>query len=443
MELSPKNRDKILNLLLILIVIVVILGFITDIKNTLKYGGIDLRNRVVGARVLIEGMDPYFFQWHQGMSDRLLDPLVLPNSIVSRVTVPPTVLIFHATIAGFSYLQQKIIWLIVQWAAFLSTIFMFARRSDSPLKKNLILLLGWFFLNSLFWRVHVERGQIYIIYVFLLSLAWFFSQTEFKYHNILSGFFIGLTATLRPPIILISLPFLIYRKWAFLWGGIIGILSSLSFSLVLVKLSIWQSYFSAMSGMTSLINLRQDSFFTNNIDENNTLYPQTIEGMNNINSMIDLPHPRSSLIMIADSLNLNFISANILIISLFFIIILVSFFLLSLPRKNISINSIFLSGMVLYLIAEFFIPAPRDSYNDVQWILPLSLMIVEADTVKFLTNKSIILLLLSLLLSMGCFMWMPRFLGLSVGLMVLYVIWMSFIVIKQGATKKSYSNLTN
>ncbi len=34
-----------------------------DTVNILKYGSLDLRNRVVGTRVLLEGSDPYFFKW--------------------------------------------------------------------------------------------------------------------------------------------------------------------------------------------------------------------------------------------------------------------------------------------------------------------------------------------------------------------------------------------
>ena len=437
MELSPKTRGEILRLLLAIAVIVTILGFIIDIVNTLQYGGIDLRNRVVGARALIEGMDPYFFKWHQGMSDRLLDPLVKPNSITSRVTVPPTVLLLHSTIAGLSYLQQKIIWLIVQWGAFLSTIVIFVYQSNSPLKRNLTLTLGFLGLNSLFWRVHVERGQIYIIYVFLLSLAWFFARSSFKYHDILSGFLVGLTVSLRPLVILIFIPLVIYRQWTLLWGGIIGLLANLSFSFTLAKLSTWQSYFSAMSGITKLIDFRQDQLAGSNTDETGTIYPQIIEGMSNLRSMINLPHASSSIRTILDFLEVNFNSSNVLIVSLFLLILLVSLWLNSLPHKNISINLVFLSGIVLYLISEFFIPVGRDSYNDVQWILPLSLIVAEADIPKLLTNRWTIILLFSLLLSIGGFVWIPRFLLVGIDLMALSIAFISLNLIEQGVKEDS------
>src|SRR3954470_14128773 len=59
---------------------------LTDVTGT--YGGIDVRNRCVGARVLTAGMDPYTFRWQPGMPDTLLDPR--HPAEVPRVTVPPT-----------------------------------------------------------------------------------------------------------------------------------------------------------------------------------------------------------------------------------------------------------------------------------------------------------------------------------------------------------------
>lgn len=442
MELNLKSRSKILNLLLILAVTVIILGLVIDLRNTLVYGQIDLRNRVVGARVLIEGMDPYFFKWHQGMSDRLLDPSVKPNSIISRVSVPPTVLILHSPIASFSYFQQKIIWLIVQWGAFLSTLAIFAKKSDSSFKKNLMLILFWFFFSSLFWHFHVVKGQIYIIYVFLLSLAWFFSQTSLRYHNMLSGILVGLTASLRPPVTLMFIPFLIYRQWTLLWGSTVGLISGLSVSLTLANFSIWKSYFLAVSGMTNLINLGQYSPSERNVDETIANYPKIIEGMSNLRSTTHFFYTNTSFKKILTSsyaqkienfLKLDLTRSQITIFLLLVTILFIFFCIIILPHKNISMNLIFLSGIVLYLLSEFLIPVGRYCYNDVQWILPLSLIIVEARMPILLSNKLIFSLLFSLLLCTGAFSWIPYSIDLGVYLMALYVTLTSVILIKQGA----------
>ena len=96
---------------------------------------------------------------------------------------------------------------------------------------------------------------------------------------------------------------------------------------------------------------------------------------------------------------------------------------------------LFLSGVLLYLLSEFFIPIQRALYNNVQWILPLALIIMEANVSKLLSNKMIFVLLLSLLLCIGPLGLIPRFLVLSVYLMAFYVFVTSFILIKQSGNK--------
>ncbi|MCK4696052.1 MAG: hypothetical protein KAT74_09825, partial [Candidatus Cloacimonetes bacterium] len=44
-----------------------------DTMNTLKYGAIDLRNRVVGARLLLKGEDPYYFKWDNDTPEYYVD----------------------------------------------------------------------------------------------------------------------------------------------------------------------------------------------------------------------------------------------------------------------------------------------------------------------------------------------------------------------------------
>ena len=157
-ESNQKIVNKILTTFLIIASIVAVMGFLVDAKNTIEYGGVDLRQRVVGARLLLEGQDPYHFKWMSGMSELLLDPLDNKDWTVSRVSVTPTVLIFHSIIASFPYLIQKILWFILQWTFLLSTIGIFATAKATPIKRKLLLIIGLlFFSGSYFWRYHVDR----------------------------------------------------------------------------------------------------------------------------------------------------------------------------------------------------------------------------------------------------------------------------------------------
>ncbi|WP_157867394.1 glycosyltransferase 87 family protein [Gloeothece citriformis] len=429
----PQNQTltKFVKFLLITAGVITFFAFLIDLKNTLTYWGSDLRNRIVGARLLIEGMNPYFFQWHQGISEKLLDPQDSLKSITTRVSVTPTVLTIHSMIAGLSFLNQKLIWLLVQWGAFLSTVLIFYKTNSKFIKKILILIIGWFFANSFFWRYHVNAGQMYVIYVFLVSLALFVLHQNFKYHENLSGFILGLTMSLRPPFILFFIPFLIYRKWKLLFSVITGLLFGVLIPFVFMNFSIWKSYFFAVTGMTQVINPSSSMPSTNNaIPQTAINYPKIIEGMNFRLIPKHWGFPDSSLQNLLTMLNID-IPSKLLIISAVFMILLLSFLFFVKWIKIFSINRVFLAVMVLYLISEFLIPIPRYAYYDIQWILPLFIIVEESNTSNLLSNKLIMVLLVGLLLGLGSFNWMYGAFYLSIFLISFYVIVTSIIVIKE------------
>ena len=148
------KKRKILSLLAIAAIVISIIGFVVDLHNTLTYPGTDLRNRVVGARLMLEGIDPYFFKWQPGLSDKFYDPLDIPTEFLSKLSVPPTVLALHSTIAGLSYVQQKIVWLLVQWAALIGTVLIFIKTSNSQAKNYLIFAVS-FFLPIVYFGVFI------------------------------------------------------------------------------------------------------------------------------------------------------------------------------------------------------------------------------------------------------------------------------------------------
>ena len=144
MNIELSKQTKIINLSVIVVLSIIATGFALDLHNTLTFPGSDLRSRVVGARLMLEGIDPYIFKWHPGLSERFYDPLDIPSVLVSRLSVPPTVLTLHAPIAQLSYLQQKIIWLLVQWAALIGTVWIFVKNSLSRDKTYLMLGISFF-----------------------------------------------------------------------------------------------------------------------------------------------------------------------------------------------------------------------------------------------------------------------------------------------------------
>ena len=367
-----ENEVKLLlDLLLIFAVFLSITGFFTDVSNTLKYGGVDLRNRVVGARLLKKDLDPYFYKWEKGDPVELLDPRDKVNSEVNMVTVPPSVLLLMSPIADVKYNIQRNIWFIAQWLLLLLSIFFFSRTSLDPSIKKMIWIVSLFFIgSSFFWRLHVERGQIYILYVVLISLAYYLYNLENRYNQIWSGIVIGFAVVLRPPLILIPAMFLLYKNWKIILGSIIGAFSILGASLLVSGLNVWISYFKAMQihGLNHVQGIEQVM----------SHYPyQNIEGIANLHGLANIPITDTSLQGFLKSIGVS-VSGYILMLGFLVIFAIIIFFFWK-RKIQLSTGMIFLAGTFLIFISDFFLAAARFSYNNVMLLPFLSIVVLRSE----------------------------------------------------------------
>jgi hypothetical protein len=309
--------------------------------------------------------------------------------------------------------------LFVQWGLFLGAIAIFYRIASVNVQKKLLLIISLlFFAGSYFWRFHIERGQIYVLYLFLLACAYGLakSSSKFKYNQVFSGFLVGLTASLRPTVVLMFIPSFIYKQWKLLIGNIIGLFSGIFISFVFAGASLWNSYFTAVKGYA-------DGNTILNEDKSEIIYPEQIEGMTNVSSYIDFPSRDTSFINFFQiKLGLN-VDPNIFLFLLGIALLFVAFFLYQNRSRKNTINVVFLSGILIYLISEYFIPTPRSTYNNIQWIMPVAILIMSYNPINFLTNRLNILLLISLFFSIG-FTWMSMGIRTSDTLMILYTVLM-------------------
>ncbi len=434
------KNTKIFASLVTAAILISMIGFAVDIHNTLTYPGSDLRNRVVGARLMLEGIDPYLFKWQPGWAEKFYDPLDKPTELVSKLSVPPTVLVLHAPMAGLAYGQQKVIWLMAQWGAFIGTLLIFLKTSRSRPKSVLMLGVGFLFANSLFWRFHVSSGQIYITYVFLLAIAWFFINRPLKYSSPLSGFFAGITVGLRPSFILLFIPFLIRKKYLFVLGGILGFLSSLTASWLVAGTFIWKRYVLTVLTMTGLIDLEPYlPVAERTLPSPDILYPKIIESFNwNIRNPLERYFSDTSLYLPLKILSIPH-ERVVLLIGLVITMAALLLYILRYSSKNDkNMNALFLFGVLMSLVVEFFIPIARYPYYDVQMILPLLIIINEADPQYLVSCRRNGFLIAGFLLSMVGFLVVPRALFLSAFLIAFYVVTMAASVVKRNSQKKSY-----
>ncbi|MBC8415844.1 MAG: DUF2029 domain-containing protein [Candidatus Cloacimonetes bacterium] len=399
-----------------------------DVVNTLKYGAIDLRNRVVGARLLLKGEDPYYFKWNNDTPEYYVDARDFFKDLpVSRLTVPPTFLLLHAPFAGIPYKTQQILWAIFQWMMLIFMIVIFSKITDSDIRSKIIWIIGLLLIaGSFFWRLYIEKGQVYILFAFLIVLAYWISKKDFKYNLLIAGIILGFTLSLRPPVILMSIPFLIYRKWKVIVGGIIGIIIGIASSFITADFSIWQNYFSAMK--------IHELFHLGIIQSSISLHPNfnMIEGVKNSVISGNLPMIDSSFQeLFRRYLNVQ-VHSNILWISLIIVILLFSIFLFRKRKQDVSIEMIFFIGLTLVFLSEFFLPAARLSYNNVIWLPLLSFVIIIPKDLKKLLNFSLIFLFSAFLFN-SLYRIFFKFILLADFCMLLYVIIMMFYLFKKEA----------
>lgn len=415
---TTKYLKILVNALLIYSVLISAICISFDTVNTLKYGALDLRNRVVGTRVLLDEEDPYFFKWEQNTPEEFVDARdFYSNFPMSRLTVPPTVLLLHSPFASIPYKTQQILWAFIQWLLLLLSIILLSSTTDSIMKKKIIWIIGLLIVaSSFFWRLHIDKGQIYILFLFMIILSYWLIKK--KDNQILSGFILGLTASFRPPVILMGIPFLIKRKWKFILSGLAGMLISFVSSLFIVPFSIWKSYFNSMEFHEKfhLLIIRPTYSFFNK---------QVVDGIKNAIFSANLPIEDSS---IQDMFRIIFhlkVKAIILELSLIICILILIFFLWRRIVKTKSNDILFYIGIVFVIISSFFLPAARLSYMNIYWLFPLSLIVLITNDIKKILKPELVFVIVGLFLN-TMFYTFPKGVILSDYLMLFYIVITTF-----------------
>jgi hypothetical protein len=222
----------------------------------------------------------------------------------------------------------------------------------------------------------------------------------------------------------------------------------LSLSLTVASVFIWKQYILAMFGMTGFVNLNEYLQLGDRaIAKTDIIYPQIVEGINTtIRNPLEYNNLSNSSIY--DRLYALEIQNRPEILAIGFVIVIAFLTLYitkyNLKRKDVSVildansescvdfvNLMFLFGTLMCLISEFFIPVGRYSYYDIQLIVPLFIIINQANVKQLIHSKSIAILLFGLLLSLGCFNWIPKFLILSTYLITFYITFTSLVLARQ------------
>lgn len=179
------------------------------------YGGVDLRARIVGARALIRGVDPYTLSYSARLPSDLQDPLAY-HSGLSRCGAPPSLLLFFVPLTFLEYNVAHILWTILQWIALIVMIAFLSRTLNIEDHRGTFIILAFcFFGGACFWRLHVERGTYYVFTAMVLSWG-ILRLSQDSRDRWLAGVPFGLFVVLRPTgLVLIPCLFIFgFRKTA-------------------------------------------------------------------------------------------------------------------------------------------------------------------------------------------------------------------------------------
>ena len=347
----------------------------------------DMRNRIVGSRIMKDGGSPYFYIWKEGDTVRYYDTYIPPNSIMSPATSTPFFHKVNGLIADLPQYQFNSIWLLIEYFSLGACLVLAMLAMPLTRYKNIYYFLAGItvaFTYTVGWRIHIYTGQNYI-FVPVLAMACYYAMAQKKgaLQLVLFGAAACSLILLRPITALIFLPFLFYVKSYYKWFCSAAIFMILYLGYAWnnpVQKKNWADYFkSVQTGIAvhqqllppvKLVPYNPVPIYSFEGVDFNT------EGNEKLGSKMKLGAENSNFFIFYNELTGHKISvAAMTVIGLFTCLVLL-LPLLIITRKKIpfSLIQLFLLGFIIYNTYEFCTPVTRLAYHWVQFLFPLLLI---------------------------------------------------------------------
>lgn len=403
-------KDQLINRLLsrqgyivltLLMIIIFLFKSFQSLQYKETYGSPDLRNRITGARILkhYQYTSPYFYKWKQGENEQLLDPYDSPDIKVNRTTVTPFTLQLIQPFCDYSFQSITVGWYMAETIVLLLILLLMLKDVISPLNRFLCIAIALTIIGcSQSWLLHNINGQVYIFYALLLTLLYRSCQYNNHWAAILNGLLLSVLILMRPVMIVFALPFLLQRKWRPLLY--VALFAAVYFMMqwYVGSIWIWKEYGDAMNvWAVQQFNLQPVKDYLD-------IHPiAKLEGSSAVQySPYQWLTENSSLAgFVYRFLGSELSSAVLMLIALF----LSAVFAFSIRNKLSKFDGsrLFVFAFLLYFIAEISLPAVRNIYNSIQWVFPLLIIFSQS----YIQKKSIVLLIIGGLLSLGLFKFLP------------------------------------
>lgn len=364
-----------------------------DIQIEKQYPG-DLRNRVVGSRMQMDGRSPYFYHFQNDKNLRYYD---WNNNIlgehISNVTATP---FFHQLISPVANLSQKTIskiWLFSEYLTLVLMAMMAISFSADGRQKMAILITGLLFLYSYAWTNHISVGQMYIfiaaeamLYFYLLGLS------KKILHGGLAGIVAAAIVLTRPTAIVFILSFVLVanqysRRYLLTMGTAFLVTFALAFGTQKSRF-FWNDYRHAM---VEHVNFHRGVNPNPAHHDSLIIFPQ-LEGWNRATALEAASfkwyrnNSANGNVFVFLYHGLGFTTPVWLLgaMCIAFIVTLCALYfklhgmpwhggLFQSPTGAIDLYAASLLGFICYMATDLFSPIHRFHYNAMQWIFPLLL----------------------------------------------------------------------
>ncbi|HTB25033.1 MAG TPA: hypothetical protein VK711_06660 [Puia sp.] len=385
-----------------------------DIQLEKQYT-VDLRNRVVGARLQKDGKLPYNYKFLPADGLRYFDFQNLNNdtSGISNITASP---FFHELLFPICNLQEATIskiWLWLQYFLLACMIFLFSILARDTKEKLLVLNLGIIFTATEAWKSLIKCGQLYLVVAFLICCIITGLLSNKKSGTILAAICAIAFVLTRPFGMVLFIPFLVSYKKNLIFLAVA--FSGLFIYVLFVLNNPYEKslYLNYVSRMKMHARFHQNAL-TNptGILKAGIMSARSFEGIDfeEVDRQI-YEHP---IKVYSENGNIFILYYYIthkkipltwlyLLSSVIMLLLTILFYLhqKKYPSKE---TQILLFGFTLYMIVELFSPITRHQYNTVQWF---PLVMTGILLLPGWNNRVFLLLVTGLVLNIVNFSWLP------------------------------------
>jgi len=361
------------------------LALFRDIRRVGAHHQVDLRNRVVGARLIADKRLPYFYRWKPGDPVRYYDPENADAAdrrydSLSTITATP---VFHHLMEPLAELQQSQtdwIWLSFEYAAWAIILTLLLSLAPTPRSKFAVAAAAIAFLFSVAWKHQVEVGQLYITIPLLAILGYCLLRAK---PTVWTGLAAGLVAAvmigIRPNSLLFFLPFLlVVRRFSIpfrisMVAAILIVAGCMAASPFERRL--WQQYEVAVSKHIRF-HLAGNPFIYSHPARDLPVWEGVDQFHNRPPSALTVGES-SSFFLIYHKLFSRFMSLGLLtfLAAASITLLCIYFGWKNYHRRDIPMARLALFGYCLYMITDLLSPVFRWPYYSVQWLFPVLLVL--------------------------------------------------------------------